>query len=226
MMSMLRWLADRGETVDVVFVHAARTPADVLFAEELARLDRQMPNLRIATVVAEVPEGQSWSGFRGMIDRRMMALMVPDLARREVFCCGPAGFMAAVGRIFDAEGGEPERFHTESFGTARTVAELRPAAADAPGPEGAGITLVLDGRSIPAHAGDTVLAAARAGGVVIPTGCGEGMCGTCRVRKLEGEVEMHHKGGLTPREERQGYILACCSRLVGDVEVALKRVPA
>ncbi|TCK23564.1 ferredoxin-NADP reductase [Ancylobacter aquaticus] len=224
MMSMLRWLADRGESVDVVFLHAARTPADVLFADELAALDRQMPSLRIVTSVADVPAGQSWAGFRGTIDRRSMALMVPDLARREVFCCGPGGFMAAIGRIFDAEGGEEARFHTESFGAARTLADavvpLAVAEVPAPAP---GLRLTIDGRHFPATPGQTVLAAARAGGLVIPTGCGEGMCGTCRVRKLGGEVAMIHKGGLSAREERQGYILACCARLNGDVEVSTAR---
>lgn len=225
MMSMLRWLADRGETVDVVFLHAARTPADVLFADELSVLDRQMPNLRIVTVVADVPAGQSWAGYRGVTDRRMMALMVPDFARREVFCCGPAGFMAAVERIFDAEGGERAHFHSESFGAPKAAeSSVVPAAVpDEVSAGEAGAVLTIDGRTISTTAGTTVLAAARAGGIVIPTGCQEGMCGTCRVKMLHGDVDMTHKGGITAREERQGYILACCSRLEGDVEVTTGR---
>jgi ferredoxin-NADP reductase len=220
MMSMLRWLADRGETVDVVFVHAARTPEDALFVRELADLDRQMPNLRVVTVVADVPTGQSWHGYRGVIDRRMLTVMVPDLARREVFCCGPAGFMAAIGRIFDAEGGDAVRFHTESFGISK-VADVNPAASATSQTE-EGPTLTINGRVIVVTEGTTVLAAARAGGIVIPTGCQEGMCGTCRVKKLTGSVEMTHKGGITASEERQGYILACCSRIAADVEVTTK----
>ena len=222
MMSMLRWLADRGETVDVVFIHAARTPDDVLFAQELAELDRRMPNLRIVTVVSDVPQGQSWTGYRGMIDRRMMAHMVPYIAQREVFCCGPSGFMSAIGRIYDAEGGDASHFHTESFGAARAIAV--PVAEEAVEPlAGAGTTLTIDGRVMTAAPGATVLAAARAGGLIIPTGCQEGVCGTCRLRKIEGEVEMIHKGGITPREERQGYILACCSRPIGDLTLTMKR---
>lgn len=221
MMSMLRWLADRGETVDVVFVHAARTPEDALFVQELADLDRQMSNLRVVTVVADVPTGQSWHGYRGAIDRRMMTVMVPDLAQREVFCCGPAGFMAAIGRIFDAEGGDAARFHTESFGTSK-AADVIPAGTATGETTHEGVTLTIDGRAIAVAAGTTVLAAARAGGIVIPTGCREGLCGTCRVKKLDGSVEMAHKGGITAREERQGYILACCSRMTADLEVTTK----
>jgi ferredoxin-NADP reductase len=235
MMSMLRWLADREERVDVAFIHAARTPADVLFAGELAELDRRMPNLRIGIVVSDVPLGQSWAGYRGRIDRRMLALMLPDLARREVLCCGPAAFMGTIGRIYHAEGGDPLHFHTESFGPAKEPDAPAPAVVSAASPASTsgsqiigtpltgGATLTIDGRTIPATAGMTVLAAARAGGVVIPTGCQEGMCGTCRVRRLEGKVEMAHKGGITAREERRGYILACCSRLAGDVKVATRQ---
>jgi ferredoxin-NADP reductase len=235
MMSMLRWLADREEKVDVAFIHAARTPEDVLFAGELAELDRRLPNLRVAIVVSDVQLGQSWTGYRGRIDRRMMALMLPDFARREVFCCGPAPFMDAIGRIYEAEGGDQVHFHTESFGTSMepdapapaVVSPARPPSTNVSHVNGTALTngaiLTIDGRTIPAATGITVLAAARAGGVVIPTGCQEGMCGTCRVRKLEGTVEMAHKGGLTAREERQGYILACCSRLAGDVQIATKQ---
>lgn len=226
MMSMLRWLADRGETVDVVFVHAARTPADILFADELQRLDARMPNLRLAITVSRVPEGESWSGYRGRIDRKMLGLIVPGLSRRETFCCGPAGFSVTVERIHRAEGGDPARFHTESFGS-RSASTILPenafAAVAAPPSKSPAksVTLTIGDRRIEAMPGELLLSAARAAGVVIPTGCREGLCGACRVQCLAGDVEMHHKGGLSAREERQGYVLACCSRLKQDLTIAL-----
>jgi ferredoxin-NADP reductase len=218
MMAMLRWLADRHETTDVVWVHAARTPADVAFAAELAALDAAMPNLRLATTVSAVPAGESWAGYCGRIDRRMLALMVPDLARREVFCCGPNAFMEIVARIHGAEGGEPGRFHTESFGAAENgKADLpEPLAAACRPPEGA-FSIRIGERSFGADPAQTILAAAQANGIVIPTGCRNGICGTCRMKKRSGEVDMHHNGGLSVREERADYVLACCSRPLTDL---------
>jgi hypothetical protein len=34
-----------------------------------------------------------------------------------------------------------------------------------------------------------------------------------------GEVDMHHNGGILDDEIEEGYILACCSRPVGDVSI-------
>src|SRR3546814_14733996 len=66
---------------------------------------------------------------------------------------------------------------------------------------------------------DTILEVARASGLNIPSACQFGVCGTCKIRKLKGEVHMVHNGGITDREIDQGYSLACCSRPPGRVAV-------
>ena len=37
--------------------------------------------------------------------------------------------------------------------------------------------------------------------------------------KVSGEVVMTHNGGILDDEVEEGYILACCSRPLGPVEV-------
>ncbi|WP_431310681.1 2Fe-2S iron-sulfur cluster-binding protein [Labrys miyagiensis] len=58
--------------------------------------------------------------------------------------------------------------------------------------------------------------------MIIPCGCGQGQCGTCRVEKVSGEIDLRHDGGLSPQEEAAGYILACSSRLRSDREIKLR----
>ena len=67
--------------------------------------------------------------------------------------------------------------------------------------------------------GETVHAAAAKVGLMIPKACREGICGTCKVLKLGGEVEMDHNGGITEEDEAEGYILSCCSVPKGDVRI-------
>ena len=43
------------------------------------------------------------------------------------------------------------------------------------------------------------------------------MCGTCKLTRLSGEVEMAHLGGIRAKEIAAGTILACCSVLATDV---------
>ncbi|ENY6167592.1 2Fe-2S iron-sulfur cluster-binding protein [Vibrio fluvialis] len=38
-----------------------------------------------------------------------------------------------------------------------------------------------------------------------------GICGTCKVNKVSGNVEMLHNGGITDEDVAEGYILSCCS---------------
>lgn len=67
--------------------------------------------------------------------------------------------------------------------------------------------------------GQTILQAARAAGVRIPAACEFGLCGTCKTRKISGEVEMSHNGGILDEEIAEGFILACCSKALSALEV-------
>ncbi|TIN15072.1 MAG: 2Fe-2S iron-sulfur cluster binding domain-containing protein, partial [Mesorhizobium sp.] len=69
--------------------------------------------------------------------------------------------------------------------------------------------------------GETLLEAARQCGIYVPTACQQGVCGTCRIAKLSGEVAMDDLGGLTTEEQSGGYVLACCSRPQGPVSLDL-----
>ena len=65
-MSMLRSLADAGIAADVAGVHAARSPADVLFADELASLPRSMPALAVSVAVSRPgPDGSAIAAGSG-----------------------------------------------------------------------------------------------------------------------------------------------------------------
>ena len=59
--------------------------------------------------------------------------------------------------------------------------------------------------------GTPLQAIADAAGADITFGCRSGSCGTCRVRKRSGTVEMNHQGGIEEEEIAAGEILACCS---------------
>jgi ferredoxin len=67
--------------------------------------------------------------------------------------------------------------------------------------------------------GQTVLQTARASGVRISAACEFGLCGTCKVKKLSGEVEMSHNGGILDDEIADGFILACCSKPLTPLEI-------
>jgi ferredoxin len=57
--------------------------------------------------------------------------------------------------------------------------------------------------------GQSVLDAANAVGVPFPQSCGEGACGTCRVRVLSGAYETDDRGMFSADELAAGWRLAC-----------------
>lgn len=215
LMAMLRALARTEPMADVAWFHAARGADEILFARDLAALQARMPNLTVAVTLTVPSPG--WFGLRGRPTRRLLSVAIPDLAGRDLFCCGPHGFATEIRLIHAAEGGSPDRYHTEAF---HPVAAPEPVAAtEATGPA---FQLRIGDRTLTTNGGETLLQSALRQGVIIPCGCGQGLCGTCRVKKLSGEVDLKHQGGLSVAEKDAGFILACSSRARSDVVVSLE----
>jgi ring-1,2-phenylacetyl-CoA epoxidase subunit PaaE len=78
--------------------------------------------------------------------------------------------------------------------------------------------VVLDGlaatAALPRDA--TILDAAQASRSDLPFACKGGVCGTCRAKVTEGEVDMRRNYALEPAELDAGFVLTCQSYPVGD----------
>ncbi len=226
LMSMARAHDDLASEADIAFVHSARTPADIIFRDETALMERHRPSFRAIAVCEEDAPGESWDGFRGRLSLPMLRQIAPDLLEREVFTCGPGPYMAAVRAMLGEIGFDMARYHEESFDfaeLARSEPEI-PAeiAALEEGTIEAGtfkVEFTRSKRSIECGADTTVLAAARAAGMRPPSSCTQGKCGACKCRLISGTVDMKHAGGIRPREIDQGMILICCSRPTSDLVV-------
>lgn len=226
LMSMTRTLADLACDADVLFVHSARTPADIVFRRELDAIAAVHPGIRVASVCEADHETERWQGLRGRLSAAMLLALAPDVHERLTYTCGPAPYMAAVRTILAEIGYDLAGYHEESF-TFETVVAALGAEPDAPGtdaPVDTGIVthsveFVRSGVTLRCGATQTILDAAYAAGVRVPASCTQGMCGTCKSTKLSGDVDMRHNGGIRPREIAQGKILLCCSTPLGDVRI-------
>ena len=230
-MSMTRTLYDLGSDADVLFVHSARTPSDIIFRRELETIAATVPTARVVHVCERDSPQEPWGGLRGMLSIEMLQLLAPDLAERVVFCCGPAPYMAAVRRMLDVVGFDMQNYHEESF-TFEDLAIKEFSAAPTTGDTAAGdgqgdasetktysVEFVRSGRTIACADDENVLDAAYAAGLSPVSSCGQGMCGTCKTTMLSGTVDMQHNGGIRPREIAQNKILICCSKPLGDLVV-------
>ncbi|HBU12959.1 MAG TPA: ferredoxin [Clostridiales bacterium] len=79
------------------------------------------------------------------------------------------------------------------------------------------ITFLPDNITVNAQEGALLSEAAQAAGVSVSLPCaGHGMCGKCLVCVESGEVDFQNNGKLPGELTREGYVLACRSRVKGD----------
>ena len=226
LMSMARTFHDLGEQEDIVFVHSARTPADIIFREELELMARLSDQFRFVPIVEGVTPLSQSNGLRGRLSRGMLETIAPDFLTREVFVCGPGPYMAAMRALLVGAGFDMSKYHEESFNF-----EALPAAdrADvvigeamleaAPEVKTFKVEFTKTRRSIEVPENMTVLEAAKRSGMRLPSSCTQGMCGTCKSKKVSGSVDMTHQGGIRQREIDAGMVLLCCSKPTSDLVI-------
>ena len=219
LMSMARAYHDLALPRDVVFVHFARTPADIIFRAELELMARNLPSFRFVAVCESDGPGERWGSFAGRVSHPLLQLIAPDLLTREIMVCGPAPFMAAVRGILAGAGFDMARHHEESFDFATLVGEAGEEAAAAPAERTFAVEFRKSGRIVECGADSFVLTAAKASGLRLPSSCTKGLCGTCKSRLVSGQVDMKHQGGIRQREIDQGMVLLCCSKPLTDLVV-------
>lgn len=166
---------------------------------------------RVAQVVADLrvsPNAYLTESFTGSVQTLEVAEAAPPVAFEEV-ASSDAFADSLPEHIELAE-------YADAEGAAAVPAEV-PIPPREPEDTRAWATFARTGRSVPVEPGQTLLDAGIAAGIPLRSNCADGMCGTCKVRTLAGEVTMHHAGGIREREIRDGMILPCCSRPEGDV---------
>jgi len=84
------------------------------------------------------------------------------------------------------------------------------------------VTFYPDGKVVEAKRGTTLLEIAKDAGIFIASICGgDGICGKCRLIIKDGEVKASPTTHLSREEIQAGYVLACQTRVFGDVEVLI-----
>ncbi|HTJ45092.1 MAG TPA: ferric reductase-like transmembrane domain-containing protein, partial [Kofleriaceae bacterium] len=209
MMSVVRSLTDRGWKGEMYLLFSVRKAADVVFADELAYLQKRFPNLHVEIVSSEA---------RGHITAEMIKTFVPGLARGPVMLCGPDPMMTAMRAHCVALGVPDAEIHQEAFISTPPV-ELAPDGAEPLEPGAlANITFKRAGKTA-AQTELTVLEAAEDCGVAIPFECRSGICGQCKTKLVSGKVAMEVQDALTPADRSKGLILACQARAARDIVV-------
>lgn len=130
------------------------------------------------------------------------ALMQSLPVNSDVYTCGPEPMLNAVLDAGTAMRGGT--IHFERFSAAADV--------DQGAKTGFEVELKSNGAVFQIGEEDTILEVLKANGVPVDFGCSEGLCGSCIVDVIDGEVD-HRDGILTPEEQAtNAYMCTCVSR--------------
>lgn len=190
----------RSASYDVVVVHVAPSHPDSIFLRDLEALDAAGAIRLVAR----------YDDTHGVLDVADLAPLVPDLAERTTFACGPSGLLDALAA------------HHAERGLALTTEQFRPARLVV----GEGGTIAFTGASAGGHGtsvaadGSTpILDAAEGAGVLMPSGCRMGICYGCVLPLREGSVRDLRNGELTTAVEGDGpglRVQTCINAAAGD----------
>ena len=125
LMAMIRAHAVAQSKAPLRLIYSVRTPADVIYADELSQRSAASP-LEITYLYtratpdapdAPVADAGPVKAHAGRINADILAETAwPPDARPEVFVCGPSGFVEAASDLLVSAGQDPARIKTERFG--------------------------------------------------------------------------------------------------------------
>jgi ferredoxin-NADP reductase len=112
-MSMLRHREAKGAPVVTGVLLSSRRPDDVLYRDELERLEPR-DGLRIERTYTRAAPAR-WTGWRRRVDAAMVAEISPGADAR-CFVCGPTPFVEVVNDLLVADGHHASLVRAERFG--------------------------------------------------------------------------------------------------------------
>lgn len=186
------------ELTDVVLVHSAPSAADSIFRAELRALAAG-GRLRLVEVHTR---------SAGRLTPDALAALVPDLAERQTWACGPAALLDALEQHYDAAGCA-DQLHTERFQAAVIATGV-----------GGTVTFGRSETTVAADGATSLLDAGENAGVLMPSGCRMGVCFGCVVPLRHGAVRDLRNGNLTCANPGDGVLVqTCVSAAAGTCEL-------
>ncbi|MEV1201030.1 ferredoxin reductase [Microbispora rosea] len=196
-MAMLDGLRlENADGPDIVLVHSAPAPADVIFGRRLRNLAARWPRLRLH---------ERHTHSEGRLRPADLARLCPDWTERSLWACGPPAMLDDIAAHWT---GPPDGLHVERFSLVPTAA----------GPGGR-VRFTRSGREAEAGGETPLLAVGESAGVLMPSGCRMGICYGCVARLRSGQVRDVRTGRV--HGEAGDMIQTCVSVPAGPVEIEL-----
>lgn len=184
-------------TREITLVYANRDADAVIFADVLAELERESGG--------RLSVHHHHDAERGFLDAAACTALVGERAHADFYVCGPAPYMDIVEEGLTRAGAAADNVFIERFVTAADSVAVDTASPT----ESLTIKLEKQTHTFAYQAGDTILEAARRGGLNPPFSCEMGNCATCMAHLDPGTATMRNNNALSADEVSTGWVLTC-----------------
>ncbi len=212
-MGMLRALAKVAPSLrlQVQLHYAYRSPDDAIYGRALSTLDPQRQWLTQWHYIS--------SHGNRMSAERILASVGHSTSTAHWFVCGSDRLKRTMEHLLLQRGVPVAQFHSESFGEMRreSAASIRLSAIPSATVR---VRLAESGAVLTASSHETLLEALERNGYRPPFNCRTGICATCKLRLVAGQVNRGADSGLTQAQRAAGEVLSCVARPLGDVTIA------
>lgn len=209
-------LATEPETT-IHLLYGSRSQDEIIFLDELKSLQKTYSaRFKVRHVLENPPE--NWRGGKGRLDREKFASELKRLKidathdALSLYMCGPEPMMDGVRAVMLANGMHLRNIHQERFTPAPNKKDTLHYKAQK-------LTILANGKKWEGTSspGETLLESGLSLSAEMVFSCTMGGCGRCRVKILEGEIDMDEPNCLMPEERKEKYVLACISRAMTAV---------
>ncbi|MFZ5445814.1 MAG: 2Fe-2S iron-sulfur cluster-binding protein [Myxococcota bacterium] len=209
-LSMLQDEQKKGWPSAITLLDFNRTQAEQILRAELdAFVAASGGKLEVVHVLDDAANaaGQKGPPMQELFGALLEGRPAPDV----IAMCGPEPMMDLARKVVDAR-----------FAGVKVLEEKFSMSHDGD-PSGATHTVELvqgsKTQSFPVKSGEHVLAAARKAGIALSAGCEMGACGVCRVKVLDGAIEVPDDACLSDGEKSDGYALVCVGTVKGHCRI-------
>ena len=190
----------RSASYDVVVLHVAPSEPDSIFLRDLQALDAAGAIRLVAR----------YDDTHGVLDLAELEALVPDLADRTTYACGPGGLLDALASHHDERGLD---LQVEQFRVSTVAAG-----------EGGTVSFARSGVDVDCDGARPILEQAEEAGVLMPSGCRMGICYGCVLPMRSGAVRDLRTGEITtavPGETGSGGVpvQTCINAAAGACEL-------
>lgn len=112
--SICRYVLEKKLPNRLTVLYSAKTPADILYRDELARWSAA--GIKVYVALTRPEESHEWKGPTGRITMDVVRREVPDLAQAVFFLCGPNKLVEDLSRGLREAGIDPAHIRHEKWG--------------------------------------------------------------------------------------------------------------